>query len=39
MFGPSPYVSKLMGLVFSMDKMVGGKFEQGLVNLQGLAEK
>lgn len=39
MFGPSPYVSKLMGLVFSMDKMVGGKFEEGLANLQGLAEK
>ena len=39
MFGPSPYVSKLMGLVFSMDKMVGGKFEEGLANLKGLAEK
>ena len=39
MFGPSPYVSKLIGLVFSMDKMVGGKFEEGLANLKGLAEK
>jgi uncharacterized protein YndB with AHSA1/START domain len=39
MFGPSPFVSKLMGLVFSMDKMVGGKFEEGLANLKALAEK
>ena len=39
MFGPSPYVSKLMGLVFSMDKMVGGKFEEGLGSLKVLAEK
>ena len=39
MFGPSPYVSKLIGMVFSMDKMVGGKFEEGLANLKGLAEK
>jgi uncharacterized protein YndB with AHSA1/START domain len=39
MYGPSPFVSKLMGLVFSMDKMVGGKFEEGLANLKGLAEK
>lgn len=39
MSGPSPYVAKLMGLVFSMDKMVGDKFEEGLGNLKGLAEK
>ena len=39
MYGPSPYISKLMGLVFSMDKMVGGKFEEGLANLKALAEK
>jgi uncharacterized protein YndB with AHSA1/START domain len=39
MFGPSPYVSKLMGLVFSMDKMVGDKFAEGLGNLKALAEK
>jgi uncharacterized protein YndB with AHSA1/START domain len=39
MFGPSPYVAKLMHLVMSMDKMVGGKFEEGLGNLKGLAEK
>jgi uncharacterized protein YndB with AHSA1/START domain len=39
MYGPSPYISKLMGLVFSMDKMVGDKFEEGLGNLKTLAEK
>ena len=39
MHGPSPYVAKLMHLVFSMDKMVGSKFEEGLGNLKGLAEK
>ncbi len=26
MFGPSPYISKLMRLFFSMDKMIGEKF-------------
>lgn len=39
MFGPSPFVSKLMGLVFSMDKMVGGKYEEGLASLKALAER
>ena len=39
MFGPSPLVAKLMGLVFSMDKMVGGKYEEGLANLKALAER
>jgi len=39
MFGPSPFISKLMSLVFSMDKMVGGKYEEGLANLKALAEK
>jgi uncharacterized protein YndB with AHSA1/START domain len=39
MYGPSPYVSKLMSLVFSVDKMVGGKYEEGLASLKSLAEK
>jgi uncharacterized protein YndB with AHSA1/START domain len=39
MYGPSPYVAKLMHLVMSMDKMVGDKFEEGLGNLKALAEK
>jgi len=38
MFGPSSFLSKLMGLVFNMDRMVGGQFEQGLANLRKLAE-
>ena len=38
MYGPSPYLSKLMGLVFNMDRMIGGKFEEGLANLKALAE-
>jgi uncharacterized protein YndB with AHSA1/START domain len=39
MYGPSPYISKLMGLVFSIDKMVGSKYEEGLGNLKTLAER
>ena len=39
MFGPSPYLSKLMGLFFNMDSMIGGNFETGLANLKSLAEK
>jgi uncharacterized protein YndB with AHSA1/START domain len=39
MHGPSPYVAKLMGIFFSMDRMVGSKFEEGLANLKALAEK
>ena len=38
MFGPSPYLSKLMGLVCNMDKMVGSKFEQSLADLKTIAE-
>jgi hypothetical protein len=39
MFGPSPFAARLMGLFFSMDRMVGGQFEQGLANLKAVAEK
>lgn len=39
MYGPSPYISKLMTLFFSMDKMVGEKYEEGLANLKAIAEK
>lgn len=38
-FGPSPYISKLMGLFCSMDKMIGCKFEESLAALQTIAEK
>ena len=39
MYGPSPFVSKLMSVFFSMDKMVGSKYEEGLATLKALAEK
>ena len=39
MYGPSPFISKLMGLFFSIDKMVGDKYEQGFASLKAIAEK
>jgi uncharacterized protein YndB with AHSA1/START domain len=39
MFGPSPFISKVMGLLFNMEKMVGPKFEEGLASVKALAEK
>ncbi len=39
LYGPSPYISKLMGLVFNMDRMIGNDFEVGLANLKRLAEQ
>ena len=39
MSGPSPYFSKVMQVFFSMDKMVGKDFEDGLANLKTIAEK
>lgn len=38
MHGTSPFMSKLMGLVFDMDKLVGKDFEVGLQKLKVLAE-
>ena len=38
MYGPSPFISKLMGLFFSMDAMVGEKYEEGLASLKAIAE-
>jgi len=38
MYGPSPYISKLMGIFMSMDRMIGGQFEQGLANLKKSSE-
>lgn len=38
MFGPSPFISRLMGIFCSMDKMVGQKYEEGLANLKALSE-
>lgn len=39
MQGSNNFVSKLMSLFFSMEKMVGLQFEQGLTRLKALAEK
>ena len=38
MFGPSPFVSRLMGLVFNLDRMIGRDFEKGLANLRAVLE-
>lgn len=39
MYGPSPYISKLMTIFFSMEQMVGKKYEEGLANLKAITEK
>lgn len=39
MTGGVPFVSKLMGLVFDMDKMIGKDFEKGLADMKVEAEK
>lgn len=39
MSGPAPYLSKVMTLFFSMDRMVGGQFEEGLRNLKTRIEQ
>ena len=38
MSGDKNYVSKVMCMFMSMDKMIGGDFEKGLANLKTLAE-
>ena len=38
MHGPNSFMSMVMGLFFSMDKMVGAQFEQGLASLKALME-
>jgi Polyketide cyclase / dehydrase and lipid transport len=38
MHGPSPYISKVMGVIFNMDQMIGRDFEAGLAKLKALAE-
>jgi uncharacterized protein YndB with AHSA1/START domain len=40
MSGPSPYITKLMGIFVSMDAMIGKDFEAGLANMrQAVAAK
>jgi len=38
MEGPAPFMTRLMGLVFNMDRMVGRDFETGLANLKAVVE-
>ncbi len=38
MYGPQPYMIKIMGIFCDPDKMVGKDFEAGLANLKTLAE-
>jgi uncharacterized protein YndB with AHSA1/START domain len=38
MYGPQPFMAKVMGLIFNCDKMVGPHFERGLSKLRTLAE-
>jgi uncharacterized protein YndB with AHSA1/START domain len=37
-YGPSPLLSKVMGLFCSFDNMIGREFEAGLANLKAIAE-
>jgi hypothetical protein len=39
MYGSNAFISKLMGLFFNMDKMVGKKYEEGLASLKVIAEQ
>ena len=39
MYGPNPYLAKIMQMFFSMDRMVGGQFDTGLSNLKAVAEQ
>ena len=39
MSGPSNFMTKLIGLAVSMDKMIGKDFETGLANMKAVAEK
>jgi len=39
MHGPNTFMSKVMGLFFTMDKLVGPQFDEGLANLKALAER
>ena len=39
MFGPSPFVTKVMGVFYNMEKMVGKDFERGLSSLKSVAER
>ena len=39
MYGPNPYIAKLIHMFFNMDNMIGKDFETGLAKLKTVAEK
>lgn len=39
MHGPTSYLAKVIGIFFSMDKMIGKDFDTGLADLKAIAEK
>ena len=39
MHGPSPYLGRLAGVFFDMDRMIGQDFESGLAGLKAIAER
>jgi uncharacterized protein YndB with AHSA1/START domain len=39
MVGPSTFITKVMGVFFSLDKMIGTDFEAGLANLKRMTER
>lgn len=38
MYGPTPYLAKVIGIFFNMDQLIGQDFELGLKNLKTVAE-
>jgi hypothetical protein len=38
-YGPSPYISKVIGTFINIDDMIGRDFEKGLADLKATAEK
>lgn len=38
MYGPMPFMHRVMSTVFSMDKLVGGQFAQGLAKMKAVVE-
>ncbi len=38
-YGPAPYVARILHTVFNMDRMIGTEFETGLATLKTLSER
>lgn len=39
MTGPYPYINRIFGTIFNMDKIIGRTFESGLADLKQMAER